>query len=122
MFPVNKVVSHDRMLCDSRIKFKFMDFSGRACQKDDRFHKHKICRRPASSGSARSGLKLLHVIQGAIQYKFAISQMLASIRFKRTKFSSYAVYIPRLTVDLMSLIDRQHLRYGNYLFMVPCIT
>ena len=46
-----------------------------------------------------------------------------SIIFKRSKFSSYAVaYIPRLIFDLMNIIDRQHLRYGKYLFMVPCIT
>ena len=45
-----------------------------------------------SSDLDEIGLKLLHVIQGAIKYKFAISQMLASIRFKRSKCSSYAVY------------------------------
>ena len=45
-----------------------------------------------SSDVDEIGLKLLHVIQGAIKYKFAVSQMLASIIFKRSKFSSYAVY------------------------------
>ena len=40
-----------------------------------------------SSDLNENGLKLLHVIQGAIQNKFALAQMLASIRFTRSKVS-----------------------------------
>ena len=74
------------------------------------------------------GLKLLHVIQGATQNKFAIiSQMLASIRFHEVRIQlicSWMLHVySKLTFDRMNLIDTNNWDMANLFFvMAPCFT